>query len=920
MRTTLRAFLTVLLVLAWPLTIAAAQPGNALVDESFDGPALAPAWTVDKSAGNAIELRDGDVEIRAAENTYAHLQRPLTHDHIRASCVLQPGNGISWCTSLFLCWQPADWCQIGVIPRGDGRYYVCVTTRGQRHEHDLTRCRFAAWHHVGIELGEDCLRFVTSPDGTTWKTELFLPRPPELMGPPTLLIVGKGFGVDAGTPDLNGDYGDRGPEAVSRIRRVRVEPLPTERLRITDAERRARELADADPLGTAILERPGDPDYDTVAAQLPPLNKPREAVGVKDHPYEIGVEYDGTVQLAEPGDGWEQKGPTAYFELGTPPARFGTTGVRKRLLHGYLPIVITEWEHDGLSYEQTVLGWSEQQSPDRDLWACVQLRASNPGTAARRVDVALHVCPESPDFPPLHRTLDLPPGGSATLCFEVPSPLAGRHLAEIAPAEFAQRCSEVTDTWTDLLNSAMSVDVPEPRVNDAYRAWLAYNYLNVDKTDGRFEPHDGAGFYEAVFGYSAALYCHALDLWGRHDDARRYLESILTLLKPDGLFYVNYGLPDHGALLFALAEHYRFTRDADWLRRVAPQMQRMTAWLLDQRQKALAEHDQRGPVTRGLIKFAPYADYQNPTFSYYGDVYSCLGLLHAADVFKQVGLADDASRLAAAADAYRRDIMASMDAAQFERDGATLMPLEPDTRRHLIQYQYKCKGYYGLVASMLLEAELLPAADPRALLYVRGLERRGGLIIGMCEFDDGIDHAYTYGYWLNCLRRDDIDRVLLGFYGTLAYGMGRDTYCGVEVTQLMTGEPTPTTPHLYSGTQQLRLLRMMLLHEEGDELVIGRAIPRAWLAPGKRVVVRNAPTTFGPVSFTLESPADSNVIRVHLEPPTRTTPRAIRLVVRHPRGQPIASARLNGEGVTGFRGETLVLPPPTAPAHIELSY
>jgi hypothetical protein len=79
---------------------------------------------------------------------------------------------------------------------------------------------------------------------------------------------------------------------------------------------------------------------------------------------------------------------------------------------------------------------------------------------------------------------------------------------------------------------------------------------------------------------------------------------------------------------------------------------------------------------------------------------------------------------------------------------------------------------------------------------------------------------------LNCLQRGEADRVLLGFYGSLAYGMGRETLLAAwRVTSLKTGEPTPTMPHLYSGTQQLRILRMMLLAEEGDGLVIGSANP-----------------------------------------------------------------------------------------------
>jgi hypothetical protein len=660
------------------------------------------------------------------------------------------------------------------------------------------------------------------------------------------------------------------------------------------------QTGDSDPLGTEILNRATDPDFDTVAAKLPPLTKPREIVGVMDHPYEIGVAYDGTMQLPTDGDGWEQKGPTLYFEVGSPPVRFGT----------------------GVEYAQSVFGWSKELSPDAALFAYVSLLAA-PTAEDKTIHVALRLKTAAGERTVLEREVRVSPflEMAPRLCLlRIPAPLGTGEPQDVTYDELTERLAEVRGSWTKLLNEGMMIEVPEQRVQNAYRAWLAYNYLDVDKKNGRYEPHDGAGFYEAVFGYSAALYCHALDLWGRHADAARYLESLLGMLTPDGLFYVNYGLPDHGALLMALSEHYRLTGDTAWLRKVAPQMQKMCAWLLDARQKALADSDQRTALTRGLIKFAPYADYQNQTFGYYPDAYSCMGLRHAAEVFRDIELKDEAEKLSAAADAYRRDILASMDAAQFEHDGLTLLPMEPDTRRLLKDTNYECKGYYGLIASMMLEAELLAPDDPRALLVVRGLEQRGGLILGMCEFDGGVDHAYTYGYWLNCLGRNDIRRVLLGFYGTLAYGMGRDTYCGVEVTKLLTGEPTPTMPHLYSGTQQLRLLRMMLLREDGDDLIIGQAIPRPWLAAGQHVTVKNAPTRFGPVSFTIETSADEKRVTVQLDPPLRQPPQRIRLIVRHPSGKPIQAVRVDNEPTSQFEGDALVLPAAKKAVSIQFVY
>jgi len=914
-----------ILALAWWCGILSsaghgAEPADLVWRESFAESELASDWTLDVSSGNSIATKDGLLEVRAEENAHAHIERRLGVDHVRASCGIKPGSGVSWCTSLFLYWTPGTWCQMGIIPRGDGRYYACITSEGQRDEHDLTRCRFSEWHTVAIELGKDCIRFLSRADGKTWRTELLAQRPASMTGPPTLLVIGKGFGLDATQPDLDADYGDRGPFATSFVRDVVVTRTDPARMTITSDERREQERKDQDPLGAEILSRPAEPAYDAVAGMLPALSKPREVVGVKDHRYEIGIEYDGTIQIPDDTQTWEQTGTVAYFDVGTPPVRFGTGGCTKRLLQGYLPIVIAEWNHEQLACRETVFGWSEAMSPEKELYAYGCLRVSNQNDRERDLDVALRFAPDTVVKEPLRRSLRVAGRGAAEVCFKIALPLQAASASEVDAGEFERRLDEVKRSWTTLLNSGMLINVPEVKVNDAYRAWLAHNYLNVDKKGDVYEPHDGAGFYEQVYGYSAALYCHALDLWGRHEDSRRYLESLLTFLRPDGLFFVNYGLPDHGSLLFALNEHHRLTGDDEWLRKVAPRMLKMCDWIVGQRRQSTKSTAESKSVTYGLIRFTPYADYQTQTVNYYADAYCCIGLEHTARAFRAIGMEEEARRLAGEATAYRNDILRSMDAAAFERDGMKLLPMEPDTQRLLKSTNYKGGGYYGLVASMFLESEFLPTADGRARWVVDALERRRGLIMGMCEFDDGIDHAYTYGYWLNCLRRDDVSRVLLGFYGTLAYGMGRDTYCGVEVTQIMTGEPTPTTPHLYSGTQQLRLLRMMLLREESERLLIGHAIPQRWLEAGKRIEVRNAATAFGPVSFVIESASGAGEIHIQLVPPVARPPASIEIRLHHPSGRRLSGVIVNGQPAAAFTHDTLSLPPQRGATQIRFAY
>ena len=114
----------------------------------------------------------------------------------------------------------------------------------------------------------------------------------------------------------------------------------------------------------------------------------------------------------------------------------------------------------------------------------------------------------------------------------------------------------------------MRFDVPDARVMEAYRAWIAYSMLNADTVNGHLEPHDGAGFYDSMFGNSVSLQAIAMDQYGLHDYARRILDMQMHYQKDDGLYVQDCGLVDAGGFIAGLAKHYELTGDREWLKRV----------------------------------------------------------------------------------------------------------------------------------------------------------------------------------------------------------------------------------------------------------------------------------------------------------------------------------------------------------------
>jgi len=917
----------------WPAP-ACSEPMRLPLHEPFTGSQLDKAWTVDVSGTNTVKLSDGKLAISAREHTFGHVERPLGVDLVSASCLVRPGSGtmapmfymywapyvLSWLDSLFVYWEPANWCQVAVL-RLDKMLYVGEMIDGVPHERWIPLEESGEWYRIGIELAEDCVRYSAVPEGKPARTELLGYRHPSWKGrAPTLLALGRGHsrGHSGGrfrAPDLDNDHANPARSTTAMFRDLVVAATPPGRVRMTVAEREAMDRCGRDRLGENELARGAEPTFESVARHFPPMRLPREVVGVKDGPEEIGILPDGAVQF----------GPRVqFFEAGGPAARFGSgeKGCGKQLLEGHLPVVLADWEHQGTRHRQTVFGWSPELSPDTALAAHVRLNISNPAGEGRKLPLRWKTeaskDPKDPR-PVLVWDVDLPSRGSHTVCLCIPFAQPDK-AAQVDPGEFNARLNEVAQYWRRLLGKGMKIRVPEQRVNDAYRAWLAYNFLNVDKVNGRYEPHDGGnGFYEQVFAYSAVTYCHALDLMGYHDEARTYLESLQGLISSDGLFTCNSGLMDTGAMLLVMAEHYRLTGDAAWLRRTAPNMLKMCDWIARRRRQEMARQPSGAPH-RGLIHFRAFCDHEAPAYSYCTDWFLVAGMEDAADALDAAGIGEATACIRQQSAAYRRDVLRSMDRAVFEHDGMKILPVFPETHELLKSVGYSARDYYGLLASTMLESGFLPAGDKYVRTIREFLERRGGLVLGLCVFNDGIDHAYTYGYWMKCLERDEVTRVLLGFYGSLAYGMSRDTYAAVEVTYLRKGHNMHMLPHLLSNTQQLRLLRNMLVREQGNELLLGQAIARAWLEHGKQVRVEDCPTYFGSLGFVIDSRIADKRITATIDPPQRKPAAVVRLRLRHPRDEPIKSATINGAATDDFTFDTILLKNPQGRTTVEAGY
>jgi hypothetical protein len=89
---------------------------------------------------------------------------------------------------------------------------------------------------------------------------------------------------------------------------------------------------------------------------------------------------------------------------------------------------------------------------------------------------------------------------------------------------------------------------------------------------------------------------------------------------------------------------------------------------------------------------------------------------------------------------------------------------------------------------------------------------------------------------------------------------------------------------------------------EPSGLQLAYAAPRAWLRPGRRIEVRAAPTSFGPVSFSISTAEHSARVVVEV-PARRLSPRLI-VRLRLPLASRITAVRLDGAAFGRFDAAT----------------
>ncbi len=524
---------------------------------------------------------------------------------------------------------------------------------------------------------------------------------------------------------------------------------------------------------------------------------------------------------------------------------------------------------------------------------------------------------------------DLNPGESCEAVLKIPFVAleSSGETTALEQLDFDACHRDVTQYWRQVGKQSAQLTVPETPLSALYASHLTHVLI----TD--FQMPDDPGLINTSVGTStygnftneSCMIVHELDQRGMHEEARKRLELWVkyqgTVPQPgnftdyDGMYFGAGGFEHgsynqhHGWALWALCEHYLFTRDDAWFAKVSDSVIKGADWIFRQRKNTMTPL----PHSRGWeYGFLPAGSLEDVTDFYYWLSTNVL-TWRAADATAQALKAakhPEAKRVCNEADAYRADLIKGFE---------TMRQYSPIVRLRDGRWipNYPSRLYWrGREVGWIREV-----LEGSVYLLLSGLydanTKQGGWILD--DFQDNRYMSPPFGYriaefdheWydrgglsiqpnllaglLPYLDRDEIEVYLWMFYNDWAACYRPEINAMVEHPMPVLGYSNQAHFKTSDEANAVSWLRYMLVYEHGGLLHLGRAVPRAWFDQPQPFEAQNAVTRFGTASVRYEPNPNEKRAAAIVTLEQKAPPKQTLLRFRLPEEAALRAARIDGK-------------------------
>ena len=533
---------------------------------------------------------------------------------------------------------------------------------------------------------------------------------------------------------------------------------------------------------------------------------------------------------------------------------------------------------------------------------------------------------------------DLAPGQSKEFYLAIPylTPANPDEIAQLKNLKYSKQHKMIADYWRKRTDQGSQITTPEPMLNAFYRANISHQLINSECEVGsndRYMAKVGT-FNYGVYTNESVMMATEIDRRGYHDVAEKIYQAWIhyqgTKALPgdyttsEGVFYGANGYEQggynqhHGWAMWGMGEHYWFTRDKKWLKRIAPNLIQACDWITTQRNRTKAD-DWGGirAIEYGLLPPGSLEDIGDWRCWLSNNAFSWWGMDNVAKALADIGH-PDAPRLVAEAAAYKEDIRKAFFEAMVRtpvvmlRDGTSIPNIPSEVHRRGRSFGWITETLEGSIH--LVRCGLVDPDEPAAKWIMqdyednRYLSQQFGYQVADFEkewFDLG---GFSQQPSLLCsptpyLMMDKPKQYLRSYFNAFAAGYFPER-------AMITEHPLPNLgdyggDHFKSSDEAMNTswIRFMYVWDEGNDLYLGKTIPRYWLADGKEVGIERTATHFGPMSMSIKSNASAGNIVMTIDPPTRNQPKAIYARFRHPVSKKITRVTVNGKAWDKFDAE-----------------
>jgi hypothetical protein len=685
--------------------------------------------------------------------------------------------------------------------------------------------------------------------------------------------------------------------------------------------------ANRDLWGAELLAAPGGPTLAAARRNLAPLREglewqgqPLTASGSYYLPFAFPFTPHGsTVYALHVADGSEivtrrVDGPSLALDVGSGHERYGSCSARLgpgRLARGYLPILETSYEDArGVRYAQeSFVGRVNGKAGARSVISFVRLevdaRNARRGATVRFVpSEALHA--SAPDRLLLGsrtrlivsrgaRIVDgaarysIRAGTTRTIYAAwLTAPSDAAHVRANA-AVYRRARATVVAFWRSELAGGATFEVPEAAVEKAIDGVL----VQLIAYDWRYSignPYEELSYAESLDAAEVAAEL------GYTAIAKSILQLSLERMRLRPWRFTAF----RGAhILSTAATYYRLTRDGAFLAASTPELAHLV-------QRIASRQSDSGELLPEPLS----TDLENRDVdSVSGQIEAVQGLLAIGRAWRSAGYAVDATQARTLALSIDRTLRPAVRRASARlRDGSLFVPDQLPQAPFSRLTASKEGSYWNMMMPYAFESGWFPARSKTTTGILRYLLRHGSRILGVprtyartvygTDAGGGLAPVYELGVSRFLAAEDKPGLLEVSLYGMLAAGMTANTYVSGEAVSLIPVKGAYRRamfmpPNTGSNASFLGTVRELLVHERSGArgapagLDLAFSTPRNWLAKGKRIVVRDAPTSLGTVSYSLVRRGSTIVGRLDLPVGCRC-----RLRLRVPTGLRVATVRV----------------------------